>query len=93
MLITLPSVEEFFGHIALITSLIGLLPQIYKAYLTKSTQDISSLMLFNYVLCSVAWIVYGYYQKADCVVWSNIVGLLISLLSIMQKYYYDAKQI
>ncbi|WP_410520906.1 PQ-loop domain-containing transporter [Candidatus Tisiphia endosymbiont of Sialis lutaria] len=34
------SIEEFFGYIALITSLIGLLPQVYKAYITKSTHMI-----------------------------------------------------
>lgn len=86
-------VEAFFGYLALITSLIGLLPQIYKAYVTKSTQDISGLMLANYVLCSVAWIVYGYFQEAKVVILSNLVGLLISILSIAQKYYYDARKI
>lgn len=85
--------ETFFGYIALITSLIGLLPQVYKAYLTKSTQDISSLMLFNYLLCSVAWIIYGYYQEALVVILSNIAGLIIALISIIQKYYYDVQKV
>ena len=35
------NIEVFFGYIALITSLIVLLPQVYKAYITKSTHDIS----------------------------------------------------
>ena len=87
------NVEAFFGYIALITSLIGLLPQVYKAYLTKSTQDISLLMLLNYLLCSVAWIMYGYYQQALVVMLSNVAGLMISLLSITQKYYYDARKV
>jgi MtN3 and saliva related transmembrane protein len=83
--------ESFFGTIALITSLIGLLPQVYKAYVTKSTQDLSMMMLINYLVCSIAWIAYGCYQGSYFVVWSNIAGLGISLISILQKIYYDRK--
>ncbi len=85
------NIEEFFGYIALITSLIGLLPQVYKAYITKSTHDISMLMLVNYLICSVAWIAHGYYQGSVFVVLSNIAGLMISMISIIQKCYYDAR--
>ena len=85
------NIEVFFGYIALITSLIGLLPQVYKAYITKSTHDISMLMLVNYLVCSVAWIVHGIYQGSTFVVASNVAGLIISLISITQKRYYDAK--
>lgn len=85
------NIEEFFGYIALITSLIGLLPQVYKAYVTKSTHDISMLMLINYMVCSVAWIAHGYLQGSEFVFWSNVAGLGISLISIIQKYYYDAR--
>lgn len=89
----LPNLEVFFGYVALITSLIGLLPQVYKAYVTKSTADISVLMLSNYLLCSVAWIAYSYYQQLVVVMLSNVVGLVISLISIMQKYYYDTRKV
>ncbi|MGL9779855.1 MAG: PQ-loop domain-containing transporter [Wolbachia sp.] len=56
--------EGFFGFVALITSLIGLLPQVYKAYVTKLTRDISMLMLVNYLICSLSWIGYGLYQSS-----------------------------
>ncbi|MEY2392831.1 PQ-loop domain-containing transporter [Wolbachia endosymbiont of Tettigetta isshikii] len=48
------NIEAFLGFIALITSLIGLLPQVYKAYFTKLTCDISMLMLVNYLICSLS---------------------------------------
>ncbi|NEV49341.1 hypothetical protein EUZ93_02365 [Wolbachia pipientis] len=83
--------EGFFGFVALITSLIGLLPQVYKAYVTKLTRDISMLMLVNYLICSLSWIGYGLYQSSIFVVLSNIAGLVISIISIIQKCYYDAK--
>ena len=82
-------VQSLFGFVALITSFIGLLPQSYKAYKTRSTQDISMLMIMNYLLCSLAWIVYGTCISAGFVVASNVVCLLSSVLLIAQKRYYD----
>lgn len=82
-------VQSIFGFVALITSFIGLLPQSYKAYKTRSTRDISMLMIMNYLLCSLAWIVYGTCISAGFVVASNIVCLLSSVLLIAQKRYYD----
>ncbi|WCR58186.1 SemiSWEET family sugar transporter [Wolbachia endosymbiont of Ctenocephalides felis wCfeJ] len=85
------NIEEFFGFIALITSLIGLLPQVYKAYATKLTRDVSMLMLVNYLVCSLSWIGYSIYQGSTFVMFSNIAGFAISVISIVQKCYYDAK--
>ncbi|MFP3030480.1 MAG: SemiSWEET family sugar transporter, partial [Wolbachia sp.] len=85
------NIEECFGFIALIASLIGLSPQVYKAYITKVTRDVSMLMLVNYLICSLSWIGYGLYQSSIFVVLSNIAGLVISIISIIQKCYYDAK--
>lgn len=87
------TIEKFFGFLALTTSLIGLLPQIYKAYVTKSTKDVSLLMLINYLVCSISWIIYGIYQQSNFVILSNIAGLFISILSILQKKIYDKKGI
>jgi MtN3 and saliva related transmembrane protein len=86
------TLENIFGTTALVTSFIGLIPQIYKAYVTKSSKDISMLMLANYTLCSVAWIGYGLLNGSDFVLSSNIVGLITCVISIGQKLHYD-KQI
>lgn len=85
------NMEEIFGLIALVTSMIGLLPQVYKAYLTKSTQDVSMLMLVNCLICAISWIGYGLYQHSMFVILSNIAGLLVSIILIIQKRYYDAR--
>lgn len=85
------SLAVLSGSIAFITSFIGLLPQIYKAIKTKSTQDISMVMLINYMICSLAWIVYGSSTDSFFVLSSNVVGFLISLLLIFLKRHYDAR--
>jgi MtN3 and saliva related transmembrane protein len=82
-------IAELFGYLACVTSIIGLLPQIYKTYKTKTANDLSMLMLINYLICSAAWIVHGLYADLLFVVFSNIVGLFTSLISIIQKRYYE----
>ncbi|KTC91125.1 SemiSWEET family transporter [Fluoribacter dumoffii] len=85
------SIVMFSGIIAFITSFIGLLPQIIKSLKTRSTQDLSMIMLINYLICSVAWIIYGSSTNSFFVISSNIVGLIVSLLLILLKRHYDAR--
>lgn len=80
---------SLFSFLAVFTSVIGLLPQVYKSYVTKSTSDISMLMLINYLACSISWIVHGIVQFDIFVLLSNLAGLAISLILILQKRYYD----
>lgn len=79
------------GSIAFISSFIGLLPQIVKTLKTKSSQDLSMLMLLNYLVCSIAWVIYASQTDSFVVLASNIVGLFVSLALIVLKRYYDAK--
>ncbi len=83
------NIENFFGSIAFITSVIGLLPQVYKAIQTRSTLDISMTMLINYLVCSIAWIIYGGYTNSFFVLFSNLLGLISSLVLVVLKFYYD----
>jgi MtN3 and saliva related transmembrane protein len=81
--------ENLSGGVALITSIIGLFPQVYKSYKTRSTMDVSMIMLANYLVCSVAWIIHGLYTGSKFVVYSNIIGTILSMVSIVQKFVYD----
>lgn len=85
------SILMLSGSIAFITSFIGLLPQIYKTLKTKSSQDLSMIMLINYLICSLAWIVYGSSTDSMFVLSSNILGLVVSLMLILIKRYYDIR--
>jgi MtN3 and saliva related transmembrane protein len=81
-------IEEIFGTIAFITTLIGLLPQVYKTYITKSARDLSMLMLINYCICSMAWIIYGSATESNFVIYSNYCGLITSIILIWQKLHF-----
>lgn len=81
----------FSGLVAFITSFIGLLPQVIKSFKTRSTQDLSMMMLVNYLICSLAWIIYGSSTSSYFVISSNVVGLIVSLLLILLKRHYDTR--
>jgi MtN3 and saliva related transmembrane protein len=80
---------NFFGIIAFITSMVGVLPQIYKSFRTKSCKDVSMIMMINFFICSASWLGYGLLTKTSYVILSNVFGVLITSLAIYQKIYYD----
>ena len=79
---------DVFGYIALVTTIIGLIPQIYKTYRTKSANDLSSVMLWNCFVCAASWLIYGTIMKDKMVAISNIVALLTSIVLIILKRKY-----
>lgn len=84
--------EWFFGTLAFVTTLVGLIPQVAKAYQTKSTTDLSMLMILNCLICSLAWIVYGWVVDSAFVLYSNVVGVVTSGILSVQKWVYDARK-
>jgi MtN3 and saliva related transmembrane protein len=85
------NIVNISGFVGSVCSAIALTPQIYKIYKTKSVNDISLLMLFNYLLCSVSWMIYGIYISSNFIIFSNIVSFLCTSILITQKKYYDNK--
>ncbi len=76
-----------FAFLAFVSTFIGLLPQILKCLSTKSAKDLSYIWLFNYLIGSFCWCVYGF---ADFyILLSNIFGVLSSLLLILLKLFYE----
>ena len=85
------NIEIISGFIAACTAVIGLLPQIYKSFKTKSMKDVSMLLLINYLVGSIAWIIYGMYTNAIFTIVSNIIGTITSIIAVAQKIIYDNK--
>jgi MtN3 and saliva related transmembrane protein len=86
------SLEYIFGSLAFITSFIGLIPQSIKSLQTRSTGDLSIVMLVNYAICSFSWIIYGWIIGSSFVLFSNVVGLVTVFILMMQKWRYDAEK-
>jgi MtN3 and saliva related transmembrane protein len=89
--------QGIFVHIlataALLSSVIGLLPQVYKAFKTKSAKDVSLFMAVNYFLGSLCWVSYGFSIGSFVVIVSNVAMFVASGILIFQKNYYDGDRV
>lgn len=84
----LETIKEFFGYLALVTTIIGLMPQVYKTYRTKSAKDLSKLMIWNCIVCASAWLIYGIAIRDKMVTVSNILALFTGVILAFQKQKY-----
>lgn len=76
------------GLIAMVTSTISLLPQIYRTYQTRSSTDLSLGMLWNLFICSISWVIYGILIDATAIWVTNILMTIFSstLLILSRRY-------
>lgn len=83
------SYVDLIGMIASATSVAGFLPQIYKNQKTKSVSDLSALMLLNFFVCSLAWVVYGGLTGSTYVLLTNAACLCACGFLLGQKMYFQ----
>lgn len=79
---------SIIGFLAGLTSTISLVPQIYKTYKSKTTRDLSMIMLVNFVICSALWIAYGHLTDTMSVTLTNVIMLVCSIILIYFKWSY-----
>jgi MtN3 and saliva related transmembrane protein len=77
------------GFLGSVCSAIALMPQIYKVYKLKSAEALSFLMLFNYLLSSICWMIYGISIYSNFIIFSNIISFLCIVTLIIQKKHYE----
>lgn len=82
-------IVAIIGFLAAFTSTISLIPQIYKTYTTKSSKDLSYIMLINFFITSALWITYGIMILSAAVYIANIIMLFFSIVLMVLKYIYD----
>jgi MtN3 and saliva related transmembrane protein len=79
------------GFVAFFTSTISLVPQMYRTFTTKSVDDLSLLMLVNFVIGSIAWVIYGIMTDTFSVWFTNILWAICSVIMLWFKIRYSAK--
>ncbi|EKD64031.1 MAG: hypothetical protein ACD_51C00096G0003 [uncultured bacterium] len=79
---------ELLGYIAGIIVSISLMPQVVKAWKTKSTKDISITWNSIYLFGIILWVIYGFSIKNYPVaIMMGIEGLLaLTLLTLKVRY-------
>lgn len=80
------------SFLACATSTVSLVPQVYKTYKSKSVEDLSSVMLWNFCICSLLWIVYGITTDSITVWVTNVIMLIFSIILVYFKVKYERKK-
>ena len=80
---------HIIGFLAAFTSTISLIPQVIKMWKTRSVADISTVMILNFLLTSVLWILYGLMITSWSVWVTNIFMLIFAIIMIWLKFKYN----
>jgi MtN3 and saliva related transmembrane protein len=73
------------GHAAGALTTISFLPQVIKAWRTRSTGDLSLIMLLVFLTGIALWLVYGLYLGALPVILANAVTLVLVAILLALK--------
>lgn len=79
------------GSIAVCATVIGMIPQVFKSLKTKSMEDVSLVVLINYFITSVSWLIYGIGISDNLIIWSNALGVVTSSTLLTQKFIYKRR--
>jgi len=80
---------KIIGFLAAFTSTISLIPQLVQSYRTKSVNDLSIWMLWNFIISSVLWLLYGMMISSYAVLVTNLIMVLFSVWILALKLKYD----
>lgn len=79
------------GHVGSLLSSITFIPQVYKVWQTKRTQDLSLTMMFIVFTSTLVWLVYGVGLMLWPVIICNGIIAILSLLLIYFKFTFEKK--
>lgn len=77
------------GFFAAFTSTISLVPQIIQSFRTKSVNDLSVWMLWNFLASSTLWCIYGFMITSFAVICTNLIMTLFSIWLLILKVRYN----
>jgi len=85
-------VEEISGWLAAIFTTLIFVPQLYKAFTTQKTRDISMLMLLLAIMGNSAWFVQALLTSNTPLMVCAVLIIIMSIILIIFKYNNDKKQ-
>jgi MtN3 and saliva related transmembrane protein len=76
---------EIIGLVAAFLTTSAFVPQVYKAWKTKSTESLSLPMYLIFFVGVLLWLIYGFHLKSLAMIISNIVTAILALVLIILK--------
>ncbi len=82
---------QIAGHTGALLSSLTFVPQLYKAWITKSVGDLSFAMLIIVFSSTIVWVIYGVSLGLWPVILANCFIALVSLVLIYFKVTFKKK--
>ena len=82
---------EVIGLTASALSSLTFVPQVYRAWKTKSVNDLSLAMIFFIFFSTILWLIYGFGRGALPVIICNGVILVLSIALFYFKFSFKKK--
>ena len=80
---------EYIGYLAGFLTTIAFIPQVIKAWVSKSTNDISLSMFIIFAAGVSCWLIYGLLTNNYPIIISNLITLGLSFLVLIAKFKYN----
>ncbi|WP_207492570.1 SemiSWEET family sugar transporter [Aridibaculum aurantiacum] len=77
---------DYFGYIGSFLTSITFIPQVYKAWKTKSVGDLSMWMMLIVITSATLWLIYGIGINSGPVMVANSMVLLMALILVYFKF-------
>jgi len=78
-------VIDLIGFFSGFCTTIAFLPQVIKAYRTRSTKDVSLLMFLVFTIGVAGWLIYGVLLMNVPIIIANILTLFLAFLILIAK--------
>lgn len=82
---------EIIGLTASALSSLTFMPQVYKAWKTKSVDDLSLAMIFFIFFSTILWLIYGFGKGALPIIICNGIIFVLSILLLYFKFNFKKK--
>jgi MtN3 and saliva related transmembrane protein len=80
------------GVAAAVLTTSSFLPQIIKAYRTKSMKDVSHLLMMFFSSGTVLWMIYGIFKTDLVIITANAVATGLNVVILALKFHYARKE-
>jgi len=81
---------DYVGYLGSFLTSITFIPQVFKAWKTKSVGDLSTWMMSIVVLSTIVWLVYGFAISSGPVIVANSIVFALSVLLLYFKYSFKS---
>ena len=80
---------NIIGYLAGITQTVRTVPQIFSSLRTKSTRDLSFLMVLLSVFGTLLWLIYGLFSGSMPIIITDSIGLVLLVFLLIIKIKFD----